>query len=308
MRGERVQPRGWSTRQKGVHALRVVVLTVALAVLAAGCGDEVRTTSGSAPFPSTPVRDGTVPLVRVEHVGGFLPVGAAFAQVPQLTVYPDGRAITQGPQILIFPGPALPNLLVHELSAAQLEAIEGLAADAGLLSEPPDYGTPPVADAPTTVVTLTFGGSTVVHHAQALGIGEDPRGEAPGLDAEAVAAREALSGFIEEASSLVTAADDGTPYQPEAFAVLARPVAADGPPPEPGLEPDVIAWPLPEVDLASAEQCVVVDGPAAGTLRTTFEDATQLTRFRQDEQDYEVYVRLLLPGEEDCPEPGPVGP
>ena len=300
-------------RQSGMRALRVVVLTVALAVLATACGDEVRTTSGSdqpppssAPNETTP--DETALLVRVEHVGGFLPVGAAFAEVPQLAVYGDGRAITRGPQILVFPGPALPNLLVHRLAPEHLETLERLAADAGLLPEPLEYGNPPVADAATTVVTLGFGGSTVVHRAPALAIGEDPRAEAPGLDEDALAAREALTGFIDAASSLVSEADEGAPYRAEAFAVLARPVPGDEPPADPGLEPDVLAWPVADVDLESAQECVVVEGTTAGAVATAFEDATQLTRFRQDEQVYEVFVRPLLPGEQECPDPGPVGP
>lgn len=287
--------------------LRTTVLVLALGVLVVACGQQVRTVGGGSASDS-PEPAGGQPVLQVAHVGGFLPVGAAFSQVPQLTVYPDGTAVTHGPQIMIFPGPALPNLLVHELTDEQLAGLEQLAADAGLLAGPKQYGDPPVADAATTVVTLRFGDDEVVHEAYALGLGERPSGDGglPGLDgvdAAAQDAREALSAFVEAASSLVTSQGEAHPYEAQAFAVLTRPVPPDQPSPDPGMEPDVVAWPLPEVELAAAtEHCIVLDGQAADTLRGTLRDATQLTRFEQDGAVYEVFTRPLLPGEEGCPE------
>ena len=290
--------------------LRIAILVLTLGVLAAACGDQVRTTGSGSP-PPAPEPGDLEPVLQVEHVGGFLPVGAAFSQVPQLTVYPDGQAVTHGPQIMIFPGPALPNLLVHDLTDEQVESLRRLAADAGLLASPPAYGDPPVADAATTVVTLRLGDDTIVHEAYALGIGEgpQPRDVVPGLDAQENQARQALSEFIEAASALVTGSGEGTAYEPQAFAVLARAVPADEPPPEPGLEPDVVPWPVSEVDLATVtEQCVVVDGQAADQLRAVLRDATQLTRFEQAGEVHDVFVRPLLPHEKDCPEVRPARP
>lgn len=291
--------------------LRAAILVLAVGVLVAACGQQVRTSDAGSPVPETGGPADLEPVLQVAHVGGFLPVGAAFSQVPQLTVYPDGTAITHGPQILIFPGPALPNLLVHELTDEQLAALQDLAADAGLLATPPGYGDPPVADAATTVVTLRFGEDTVVHEAHALGIGELPGsgGALPGLDDQAMAARQALIEFIEAASTLVTTSGEAEPYEPQAFAVLARAVPADEPAPDTGVEPEVVPWPLPEVELAATtEECAVLDGQAADVLRDTLQDANQLTRFEQDGQVYEVFTRPLLPGEDSCPEAPPARP
>ena len=297
--------------------LRTAVLVVALGALTVACGQQVRTSDAGSPVPETPAATGPDPVLQIAHVGGFLPVGAAFSQVPALTVYPDGTAVTHGPQIMIFPGPALPNLLVHELTDEQVRALRDLAEDAGLLATPPpSYGDPPVADAATTVVSLRCGDDSVVHEAYALGLGvgrgpgEDLPGEdLPGLDPQAVEARHALSEFVEAASTLVTASGEAEPYQPDAFAVLARAVPADEPAPDPAMEPDVVTWPLPEVELAGTiEECVVLHEPAADVLRDTLQDATPLTRFEQDGQVYDVFVRALLPGEDGCPEAPPARP
>ena len=304
-------------RGRSSRRFRTSVLVVALGALTVACGQQVRTSDAGVPVPDTPEPTGSDPVLQVAHVGGFLPVGAAFSQVPALTVYADGRAITHGPQIMIFPGPALPNLLVHELSDEQLRALQDLAADAGLLaSPPPSYGDPPVADAATTVVALRFGDDSVVHQAYALGIGEGrgpgedlPGLDLPGLDAEAVEARQALSDFVDAASTLVTGSGEAETYQPDAFAVLARAVPPDEPAPDAGVEPDVVTWPLPEVELAgTTEECVVLDQQATDVLRDTLQDATQLTRFEQDGQVYDVFTRALLPGEDTCPEAPPARP
>ena len=192
------------------------------------------------------------PLLEIRRSGGFMPFGWDFATVSELTVYTDGRAVVHGPQIEIFPPPVLPNLLVLELADADLEALVTAARDAGLLGEGPlDYGQPPVADAPTTFVTLHVDAREHAHAAEALGLldgaestvgGDDAAPDAPapeelpgddglmmGLTPEQRDARAALAAFITQAHELVGSAGEGEPYLIDAFAVMARPAAGDVP-------------------------------------------------------------------------------
>lgn len=274
------------------------LLLAACALLLAGCA--------TADTGKRPGGGETAPVVmQVEHRGGFLPVGAAFAAVPSLTVYGDGRAITQGPQIAIYPAPALPNLIVHELTEQQVLSLEDLAEDAGLLSEAPNYGEPPIADAATTVVILQIDGSTYRHEAYALAADPDLPGIDPGLPGvseDALQAREALARFIDSAMELVGTAEESGSYEPDAFAVLATPIPAgeNAPIEEPGLEPQVVDWPL-EVGLDSAADCLLIEGTDADELRAVLADANMLTRFEQGGTVYQVATRPLLPGEDDCP-------
>jgi hypothetical protein len=317
---------------------------VGLAVLGmAACGGTVDAGSGGGGNAGNGggEEDGLVrgvepdaPLLQVRSAGGFVMPGYDFAAVPTLTVYEDGRAITQGPQIMIFPGPLLPNLLVADLTDDDVAAIVEAARDAGLLAEAPDYGQPPVADVPTTYVTITVDGETYVHAANALGMGDGTDagpaedvvgGEAGaadgsdggtddgtggsdefgqpqdiGLTPEQVAARTALNDFLAEVNAIVPVGD-GEPYEITAFAVSGRP-AEGGAPADPGIEIQVVPWPLGTPALADLEGCVVVDGDDTATLLETLREANQLTQFEEDGTTYEVWFRPLLPHESECPD------
>lgn len=306
--------------------VRGAVVGVAALGLAA-CGGAVDAGSGSGGGEEDGlVRDVVdAPVLQVHSAGGFVMPGYDFAAVPSLTVYEDGRAITHGPQIMIFPGPVLPNLLVAELTDDDVAAIVEAARDAGLLAEAPDYGQPPVADVPTTYVTLTVDGETYVHAVNALGMGDgtdagagegvvgaddgaagdggsDEMGQPQeiGLTPEQVAARTALNEFLGEVDGIVPTGD-GEPYDITAFAVAGRP-ADGGAPADPELAPDVVPWPLGSVALADLDGCVVVEGEDAVTLLDTLRDANQLTQFDEDGTTYEVWFRPLLPHETECPD------
>ena len=74
-----------------------------------------------------------------------------------------------GPQIMIYPGPVVPNLLVRKLDAAGMQAVLTAAQEAGVLTEPFDYGQPPVADVPDTGVTVNVNDKSYTQGANALG-------------------------------------------------------------------------------------------------------------------------------------------
>lgn len=302
---------------------------VGLAVLGlAACGGTVGAGSGGGDGEEDGlVRDvdDDAPVLQVHSAGGFVMPGYDFAAVPALTVYEDGRAITHGPQIMIFPGPLLPNLLVAELTADDVAAIVEAARDAGLLAEAPDYGQPPVADVPTTYVTITVDGETYVHAANALDMGAGldagegvvgaDEGAAQGSDGgadefgqpqdlgltpEQAEARAVLNEFLAEVNGIVPTGD-GEPYDITAFAVSGRP-ADGGAPADPEIAPAVVPWPLESVALADLDGCVVVDGDDAATLLGTLREANQLTQFDEGGTTYEVWFRPLLPHETECPD------
>ena len=317
----------------------VAVLTLAACADVGGPGSTV--TPDGTPDVADDVLDPSLPMLQIEHSGGFVLMGTDFAGVPDLTVYPDGGAIVHGPQIAIYPPPALPNLRRQDLTDADVDALVTAAREAGLLDAVPEYGQPPVADVPTTFVTLRVDGREFVHAAEALGVGDGTTGDdparepgqdgaltdggppadggLPGLTDAERAARAELAAFVARAHELVGTAGEGEPYPIDAFAVMARPapddVAAGGeelPPaadegdpagtslaPDEGLERQVLPWPL-GLALAAAEDCVLVDGEDALTLRDTLAGAGFTTVYEQDGVRYDVWFRPLLPHEQGC--------
>src|SRR5262245_18411153 len=48
-------------------------------------------------------------VLRVEVTGRCVPPQVTLSELPQFSLYGDGRVITTGPVIQIYPAPALPN-------------------------------------------------------------------------------------------------------------------------------------------------------------------------------------------------------
>ena len=289
-------------------ALAAVTLALTGCAGAADGADGAAPGSGGGDVADDDVPADT-PVLQVEQGGGFVMPGYDFMSVPYLTVYGDGRAIVPGPQIMIYPGPALPNLQTHDLSADDVAALLDSAREAGLLAEGLDYGQPPVADVPTTFVTLTAGGTTYVHEVAALGFadgtdagdageGLEPMEPADTLSADQLEARQALATFLAEASELVNEAPEGGPLELDRFAIQARPTDDPmiGGIPEGG---ETLPWPL-GVALDGASECTLVEGAEAEALAEALADANQATVWDQSGTTYAVWVRPLLPGEPGC--------
>ena len=84
-----------------------------------------------------------------------------------------------------FPGPLLPNILQQSITEAGIEELLARADELGLLAEVEYPTNDNIADAPTTVVTITVDGTTYAHAAYALD-----------LEPETDPARRALSDFV----------------------------------------------------------------------------------------------------------------
>ena len=231
-------------------------------------------------------------ILRYGYVGGLVPVGYAFVNVPNALITGDGHLIQPGVTTLEFPGPLLPALQVRTISEEAIQAILATADADGLLAPPPDYSAETnVADAADTRVELNAKGGSFVHQAPALGF-QDP--------AESKV-RIVLHDFtigLDDIETLVGKDNLGepTPLEATTYRFQARPLTAEdlaGYTDEP--KPTEVPWPTDlGVTLASAVDCAEVDAAKVGTL---FSDANQLTFFVEDGTTYMVAAVAVLPGD-----------
>jgi len=275
---------------------RLWVLTVALLGLAA-CGKQTVSTGGgnSVTYSTSP----SSLVVRVDVSGGFVAPETIFTNLPVVSIYGDGSVITSGPVPMIYPGPVVPNLLVRELDATGMQAVLTAAQEAGILTGPIDYGQPPVADVPDTVVTINANDTTYTQSANALGGDFGTENLTPAQ----IATREKLSKFVDSMTDLETlvGADHIGPEQPYTITKWrVRATAVDQVPTgEPA--PTVVPWPVPSLPLASIGDCTAVtDAATAQQVTDTMSKANQLTYFTDAGKTYQVLVRPLLPDETSC--------
>lgn len=284
-----------------VAALGALVLTLTACASLGGDDDGVAAPggSGSGSADGDAPRSAQLgePALEIAHVGGFVPVGWDFSTVAELTLYPDGTAVTHGPTTLEYPGRMLPNLVTHDVPDDVVAALLAQAEEAGLLAEVA-YGTPPVADAGATRLTIRRDGDTWVHRAEALGIGgpDEDAGSfaASGLSDDERAAREALTAFLDDVRTAVVEAEETGSWEPDAFAVMTRPVDPTAETAEPA--PATLVWPLAQ----APGECTVVEGEDATVLAEALGEARANDRLEHDGEVMDLWVRVLLPGDEGC--------
>jgi hypothetical protein len=258
--------------------MRRLLAVSAAAVMLAACGG---TSSSGRGGPRAAV-------VQVVTEGGLAAEAAQRGQVPQVSVFGDGRVITVGPTTLEFPGPALPNLQEFRVTADGLGQIIDEARIAGLLDDPPpDYGDAGITDQATTTVTVRLDGGTRRVNVYALNFSD-------GVTAAQRENRDRLTNFIEligDPAPLrpVVVPDSEREYEPAALAVLARPSDST--------EGDTRAWPLG--DLAGTDCTVYTDGDL-GTLLDAARDAREGDPWTSAGRTYELAFRPLLPDERSC--------
>jgi hypothetical protein len=224
-----------------VKRLISVPLVLILVAGVAACGDDEPTSAVADGGDSTP--DGLV--VRVDRTGGFVPVDVAFTDTPEVSIYGDGRVLTPGAMIEIYPGPAYVPLQQTSLDDNAIAALVAKAEELGLAGEPLDYGQPPVADAPDTVVTIVTDEGTFEQRANALAEGVDAAPDA--MTDEQRQNREKLLELVQaiDDAAASSMAADGSSYEPEAYRVHAEagePPAADPSSPEP--QARLVEWPV----------------------------------------------------------------
>lgn len=250
--------------------------------------------------PPSPPSDGGLVLM-VSYTGGFATPQTSIGRLPLVAVYADGRVITEGPVPAVHPGPALPNLQERELPAGEVADLVGRALAAGV-GEKVDYGTPPVADAPSTRFTLVTADGVEVTEVYALSEASYPGGGSlPGLTEEQLAARARLLDLLDALTATGTAAT--VAYEPDAVAAIVGPWSDPGdglPAPEP------VAWlgpPLPggPVGTLPGVTCVSARAEAADAVLDAAAPATSATPWTSDDGTrWSVVFRPLLPHETGC--------
>lgn len=243
--------------------------------------------------------------------------GGAFTNLPAFTLLGDGRVILPGAQSAIFPGPALPPVLVRQLTEDGVQTILNAVAASGQFATSAEWRGAQnfVADAADTVFTLNADGRTVTVSIYGLGT-LMPGDEPPNFPAVEKPVHQALGQLLERLSALdtwlpVTAwAADQTwqPYVPNGLRLLVRDADAD-PPDNSGIANQELPWPTAADPATFGDatafgefRCGVVTGEDADAWHEALSNANQLTRFVADDHRYEVSGRPLLPDEAaECP-------
>jgi hypothetical protein len=252
-----------------------------------------------APESATAALGADALVLRTESSGGFVGAGVNLGKIPQVSVYGDGRVITEGPIPAIYPGPAMPNILVQQITPELVQALvqQGLAAG---VRNGADLGQPGVADAPTTRITVvTAGGPQTV---TAVALNEAQAGD-PRLTAAQRQARIKLAAFDKKLSGLPLqqGMPQPTAYQPSRLAALSSPYTA--PAGMPAAAPK--AWPgpaLPGIDIGAATKagCVVVSGGAKDSVLAAVKSANAATPWTSGAAKWRIVFRPLLPDESGC--------
>jgi hypothetical protein len=264
-----------------------LILGLAALLAAAGCAGE-----GSGTADPAPAFGPDELVLQVAHIGGLRGMGG-YADVPELSVYGDGRVITVGPQIAIYPAPALPNIQVAKIPPDTVATLWSLAETAGV-GKKLDFGQPNVADATTTRIKLRTQAGLVVTDVYAL----RESTSTDGLTADQQANRAALRTLLTAVEGKV-GGKAGSPYQATAVAGLAREWSAD-----PNVTEPEVAWPgpaLPGQRLSNtATGCVVATGEQAQSILAAAAHANAATPWTSGGKRWLVQIRPLLPDETDC--------
>lgn len=255
---------------------------------------------GSAPVTESTTAAGPDAIaLRVEYRGGFVPAESIPGRIPRFSVYADGRAFSEGPVPAIYPGPALPNLQVVTLSPQRVQELTAEALAAGVKTGG-DFGTPNVADIPSTRITVTTAGGEQSVEVMAL---NEAAPDDKSLTAEQHAARKRLTEFLASLDRLFAEATSpaAKQYQPERLAVLAQPYQDTGD----GAGGAAVAWPGPALPgTALTEQpkvnCLTVEGTEKDAVWKLAEKANARTPWESAGQKYQIIFRPLLPDETSC--------
>jgi predicted small secreted protein len=245
-------------------------------------------------------------VLRVSYEGGFVAPSWSLTQIPGFALFGDGRVIVPGAQIEIYPGPALPAVSERILTEDGVQAILQAAFDAGL-GESRDYtdmGNVGIADASTTVFTLSAAGDTSTVRVYALSeLSDRPQG----MPQEEFDARRRLSRFAERLGNLPSWLPEGSVGEEQPYDAAGYRLIVGDYQPDESLPQDPVRWPLDTAiaDVASADagpdlRCGTVVGQDWQALAPLAGSANQLTPWTNDGVRYAISFRPLLPDESTC--------
>jgi len=245
-------------------------------------------------------------LVRVSFEGGFTPIEWTYTNFPTFSLYGDGTLVLPGAQIELYPGPALPAISRRQIEEPGIQAIleEALDAVADIPGNLDDLGFMGIADAPTTVISVSADGLNRTIRAYALAeLSERP----DGMPDEEYRARLRLQQLVTKLGTLDTWLPIGSlgpeaGYEASAARLFVGPYRkVDDLPQEPAL------WPLEgaldsfgSVANGSEMQCGVVEGANWEAVRGAASRANELTPWTDAGSTFSILFRPLLPDETGC--------
>jgi hypothetical protein len=287
------------TPNRGLLTAVAVPLLLLSACARPGVAGEAAAPGSTAPVTESATADPATIALRVEYRGGFVPAETIPSRIPLFSIYADGRAVTEGPVTLIYPGPALPNLQEIKLSEAQVRELTAEAVAAGVKSGV-DFGTPGVADIPSTRISVVTAGGEQVVEVMAL---SEASPDDTSLSAAQQAARKKLSGFVKSLHDLFAeaASPAAEPYQAERVAVLASPYQDSGD----GLSGAPVKWPAAELPGAFLNEelrinCLTVEGTAKDEVLAAAAKGNERTPWESAGKKWQIKFRPLLPDEKEC--------
>ncbi len=171
---------------------------------------------------STASQSTTTALVRVEQVGGFVGPNVLTTRLPQVTLYSDGRILAStnldGDVRQMYEGIVSKSVIKAELSL--FTKVTKIPSGG--------WGLPPVADVPSTQVTLTQNGVKKVVNVYALGFK---------VESAPPATNEARNNLSQAIDKLVKLAGSKKYFSPASFEVWPQATASDP-------SPTTITWPI----------------------------------------------------------------
>jgi hypothetical protein len=245
-------------------------------------------------------------LVRISYEGGFVPVEWTYTNFAFYSLLGDGALIVPGAQIELYPGPALPAISSRQVDESGIQAIleQALAVTRNIPADLNDLGFMGIADASTTVITVSAGGVDRTIRAYALSeLTERP----DGMPEREYQARLSLQ-------ELVTTLTGPTEWLPEgslgpegAYEASAARVFVGDYRSVDDVAQDPMPWPL-SARLADfgdpippgGMRCGVVEGEDWDTVRDSATAANQLTPWTEAGDRYSILFRPLLPDERGC--------
>jgi hypothetical protein len=245
-------------------------------------------------------------LVRISYEGGFVPVEWTYTNFAFYSLLGDGTLIVPGAQIEIYPGPALPAISSRKVSEAGIQAIleQAIAVTRDIPTDLNDLGFMGIADASTTVITVSAGGVDRTIRAYALGeLTERP----DGMPEDEYQARLSLQELVTTLTGPTEWLPDGSLGPEGTYEASAARVFVGNYRAVDDLQQDPVAWPIGAGLAGFGEpippggmRCGVVEGADWDTLRGSASAANQLTPWTDAGDRYSILFRPLLPDEHGC--------
>jgi hypothetical protein len=294
------------TRKETTLKLRSIVAVILAAYAMGGCADASSSAGDGSPGIDHPT--GADQLVfGVEDTGGFVAPSTTLVRLPIFSLFGDGTQIEAGAETEIYPGSALPPILERSISESGVQAILQAALDAGLDHDVrfTDLGSVGIADATTTVFTLTVDGVTHRTEIYALSM---PSEQPDGMSDEEWHTRTTLAALVTRLAALDAWLPAGSlggsePFRGSRAEILVSPYQRDD-----GLTEPPVQWPL-DASLASIgdptiagpqTRCAIVTAGDWASLVPDAESANELTPWVDDGVRYAIAFRPLLPDEPGC--------